>query len=94
MYKRPIKLSDKKLAEVFQIQFNRLSNLTGCQVVCMVDFVILFVESFLVLVTHVLFCYSSCFMPQCTSSGSGADLLTKSIMDVICQPVKFASQLN
>ena len=38
---------------------------------------------------HILFCYLSCFTPQCTFSGPIADLFTKSITDVIWQPVKF-----
>ena len=39
-------------------------------------------------------CIVLLFTPQCTSGGPSADLFTKSIMDVICQPVKFESLLN
>ena len=69
---------------------------------CTVDLGVLFLESMLILVTHVLFCthavepvqicYTcivlllSSFTPQYTSSGPNADLFTKSIMDVIWQP--------
>ena len=35
----------------------------------------LFLESSLILVAHVLFCYLSCFTHQCTSSGPIADYL-------------------
>ena len=81
----------------FIIPFNRLSNLTGCKMVeDMVDFAALFLESFLILVAHVLFCYLSCFTPQCTSSGPSTDQLTKSNIHAIWQPVKFdrAVKLN
>ena len=39
----------------FQIQLSRLSNLPGCQKVCMVDFAVLVLELLLILVLH-MFC--------------------------------------
>ena len=48
----------------------------------MIGFVILFLESFLVLAAHVSSCHLSCFTHEFLSSGSSTDLLTKSTMDL------------
>ena len=60
----------------------------------MINFAILFLQSFLILVTHLLLCYLSCFTPQCISSGLNADKLTKLTMYAIWQSVIFDSLLN
>lgn len=48
-----VEIFDKKVSFLFnttrvffQVQFNRLPNLTGCQMVCKIEFVILFLERF------------------------------------------------
>ena len=41
----------------FLIAFNRLLNLTENKMTCMVDFVVLFLESFCIWVVHILLCY-------------------------------------
>ena len=50
-----------------------LFHLTSCQMACMIDFAATFLESFLILVSHVLFCYMNCFTPQCISNTSRTD---------------------
>ena len=40
-----------------KFDLHRLSNFPGCQMAYMIDFAVLFLESLLTLVTHVLFCY-------------------------------------
>ena len=47
----------------YRVNVPKFPSLTGCHVACMMDFVIIF-GIIPCLVTHVLFCYLSCFTPQ------------------------------
>ena len=51
----------------FLIPCKRLSNFTGYQMACMVNFPVSFLESLRILVKYVLFCCLSCFTHQCTT---------------------------
>ena len=59
-----------------------LFNLTGCQMVCMVDFAALILESFLILAGSVLELFYTSVHIQ-SGSGPSEDQLTKSITHAI-----------